>query len=156
LKTVSYDIVFSPEAKKAAEDSGFDIVFTDNDLKIVRGGSLEKNQKAVRLKIDLLLDPATPKGMEFDSAVAQVAHDNGVTIGFSLDNLLLHENHLSGLIRNINFVVRLCIKKKADIAIISGAKDKYEVRTPEDLVAIGQLLGLTKPQARWAISEALK
>lgn len=152
---MNYDIVFSEEAKKAAEELGFDLVLTEKDLKIVKGGSLDKNQKAVRSHIDLLLDPTTSKGIEFDSAVAQVAADNDITIGFSLDNLMAHENN-PGLLRNMGFVIELCIKKKADVAIITGAKDKYGVRTPEDLIAIGQLLGLTKPQAQWAISEALK
>jgi ribonuclease P/MRP protein subunit RPP1 len=153
---VSYDIVFSEEAKKAADQMGFNIIFTDQDLKIVKGGSLEKNRKAVRSKIDLLLDPTTNKGLEFDSAVAQVAHDNNVAVGFSLDSMISQGDKFPGLLRNIKFAVKLCLKKKADIVIITGAKDKYGVRTPKDLIAIGELLGLTRPQAVWAISEVLK
>jgi len=59
-----------------------------------------------------------------------------------------------GLIRNLKFVIELCKKKNTEIVLISGANDVYGMRTPQDLASVGVMLGLTKPQALWSVSQA--
>lgn len=158
MKRKFYDIVENKECLKLCEKLGFERVFTTREIKIIRGGSLSKNQKIVRTKgVKILLDPTTSRKMEFDSAVAQIAHDKDIAIGFSLDSILNTKGlDRVSLIRNIKFVIELCKKKNAEVILISGAKDVYGMRSPEDLAALGVMFGLTKPQALWAVSKAIE
>lgn len=156
MKRKFYDIVHNKECLRLCEKLGFERVFTDREIKIVRGGTLSKNRKIVRTKgIHVLLDPTTPKKLEFDSAVAQVAHDKDIAVGISLASLLETSGlDRVGLIRNLKFVIELCKKKNTEIVLISGANDVYGMRTPQDLASVGVMLGLTKPQALWSVSQA--
>jgi len=158
LKRKAYDVVENKECLKLCKKLGFEKVFTTKEIKIMKGGALSKNQNIVRTKgVKILLDPTTSKKMEFDSAVAQIAHDKDVAIAFSLDSILNAKGlDRVSLIRNIKFVIELCKKKNAEVIIISGAKDVYGMRSPEDLAALGTMLGLTKPQALWSISKAIE
>lgn len=151
------DIVFSDECMEFDKKLGYNEVYLESDFRIVKGGSLARNQKAVRSKIDILLDPTSSRGLEFDSAVAQVAHDNDITIAFSLASILDSKGlDRITLLRNIKFVIQLCKKKGAEVALVTGARDVYGVRDPLDLVSLGIMLGLTRPQAVWSVSEAIK
>jgi RNase P/RNase MRP subunit p30 len=123
---------------------------------VVVGGDLEKNRAAVRRKgVDVLLDPVDERRHEFDTAVAQIAKDNGVAIGFSLASMLRVKGAARArLIRNATFAMTICRKMRVPVVIVSGARNVYGMRAPLDLAAIGEVLGLEPLQAVWAVSEA--
>ena len=149
----AHDIVMNKESTEFAQKFGFEKVLVA-DGKIVVGGTLEKNRRAVRSKnTKVLLDPAS-ESREFDTAVAQIAKDNDVVIAFSISSLLGKRGmDRIRLLKNMQTAVEYCKKAGNQIMIISGARNKYEMRNPKTLVAFGLLLGLTKPQAIWAISD---
>lgn len=129
-----------------------------NELKLERGGSLRLNQAIVRKKgVQILLDPVTPKAKEFDTAIAQVAKDNGVAIGISLAQILdaVGPDRVR-LLKNLFHLIKICKKMKNDVVIVSGARNVYEMRAPKELASIGVLIGLSELQALWAISEVPK
>jgi len=58
------------------------------------------------------------------------------------------------LMGRMRFFLKMCIKFKAPYILVSGAKDEYQLKSPQELTAIGEALGLSHDQAAWAISEA--
>lgn len=60
------------------------------------------------------------------------------------------------LMGRMRFFLKLCIKFRAPYLLASGAKDAYQLKSPQELVAIGEALGLSHDQAEWALSEAPK
>ena len=125
-----------------------------NPPKFRKGGTEEENRKAVRSRIPLLLDPMDSGKMTIDTASLQVAKDNDVTIGISFRQFLV-----AGRFKRIRLLVayrkliRLCLKKKNRVLLTSGAKSEMELRTPEQLIAFGVFLGLTRQQAKWSITK---
>jgi len=125
----------------------------DTKLNFVKGGSLEKNQKAVRSKIDVLLDPVSQK-MSVDSAVVQIAKDNDITFGITLQQFLETRGFKRiRLIVNYRKVVAMCRKKKVRILLTTGAQEELDMRPPLQLASLGVLLGMTEQQAKWSISK---
>lgn len=123
-------------------------------VRFVRGGTEEANRKAVRGNAALLLEPLEGGKMSIDSASLQVARDNDVTIGISFRQFLK-----AGKFKRIRLLVayrklvRLCMRMRARILLTSGAENEFELRSPEQLIAFGVFLGLTRQQAKWALSE---
>ncbi len=149
-----YDLVRNPELKEEALSLGFDKVFSFEEVNAFEGGSLEKNRKIVRKKKALLVDPVV-KGKEFDSAVAQVAKDNNVTIVFTLKRLLeAHGYERARLLRAEISAIQLCLKKKVNFIICSGAEDEYDLRQPLILSRVGLVFGLTLPKSKWVVGKA--
>lgn len=58
------------------------------------------------------------------------------------------------LMGRMRFFLKMCVKFRAPFIISSGAKDDYQLKSPHELIAIGEALGLSHDQAEWAISEA--
>ncbi len=148
-----YDIVQCEEARKHEKKLGFEKMLLASELRLKKGGSLEANRKAVRTKTDVLLDPVSPTGLFFDTAVAQVAKDNNVVIAFSLNSLLsLKGVQRVKMLANMQKALGICLKMKNEVMVISHAEDEYGARDALSLVGLGVLLGLSKPQALWVVS----
>ena len=115
---------------------------------------MEKNRKAVRQKDSILLDPVLVSKC-FDTAVAQIAKDNNVTIAFSLNSVLSQDGlDRIRILKNIQETIQICLKRKNQIMICSAAKNKNQVRDPLILQGFGNIIGLDLPKAQWALSEA--
>ena len=143
------------QATGSVASEGFEKVFTFTQLRIKKGGTLELNRKAVRTPTDVLLDPVSAQDKAFDTAVAQLAKDNNISVAFSLRSVLETRGlDRVRILRNIVFAVKICMKMRVNTMIVSGATDSYGLRDPQLLIAFGQLIGLTKAQAEWSISEA--
>jgi RNase P/RNase MRP subunit p30 len=152
MRLKAYDIV---QASGKVSSESFEKVFTASQLRIRKGGTLELNRKAVRTPTDVLLDPVSAQDKAFDTAVAQLAKDNGISVAFSVRSVLeVRGLDRVRLLRNIVFAARICMKMRVNTMIVSGAADSYGLRDPELLMAFGQLIGLTKSQSEWSISEA--
>lgn len=117
------------------------------------GGTLEKNRKAIDSRVAVLLDPNESR-LELDTATLQVAKDNDVTIGITFRQFLAAGRFKRiKLLSSYRKLVQLCLRMGNRLVISSGAKDESELCTPEQLVAFGVFLGLTRQQAKWSISK---
>ena len=149
-----YDIV-SDELKSKAKEFGFAKYLSEKEVKIEEGGELELNRKIVRTKkIQVLLNPVSVT-KEFDTAVAQIAKDNEVTIGFSLNSVLKLKGVQQVLyLRNMKEAVKICLKMRNNIIICSDAKKETELKSSFALIGFGVFLGMTKQQAKWSLNQA--
>ncbi len=153
-KTLGYHKVLFDEIAYSEPKNAGDIKIVRGKLNFVRGGELALNQAIVRKKgVNVLLDPIGLRS-EFDTAVGQIAKDHGIFIGISLRNIIETKHaHRPRLLSNLSSMVGICKKMRNDMIIVSGARNVYEMRAPEDLASIGPLMGLTRAQSLWAISE---
>ena len=153
-RKLGYHRVFFDEIAYCEPRTAKDIKITRGRINMVRGGELALNQAIVRKKgVDVLLDPIGQR-KEFDTAVGQIAKDYNIFIGISLKSILeAKKSQKPRLLANLASLVGICKKMKNDIIIVSSAKDVYGMRAPEDLAALGFILGLTKAQSLWAVSE---
>ena len=149
-----YDLV-SDELKSKASEMGFEKYLSEKDVKVKQGGGLELNRKIIRTKgMQVLLDPVSFK-KEFDTAVAQVAKDKGVSIAFSLNSVLKLKGIQQVLyLRNMKEAVKICLKKKNNIIICSNAMKENELKDANLLVGFALFLGMSLPQAKWSINQA--
>lgn len=152
-KKLGYSRVLFDEIAYIEPKTAKDIKTARGRINIVRGGELALNQAIVRKKgVNVLLDPVGQR-KEFDTAVGQIAKDYNVFIGISLRNMIEAKNR-PRVLANLSSLIGICKKIRNDLIIVSGAKDIYGMRAPEDLASIGSLLGLTGAQSLWAISES--
>src|SRR3989344_7408011 len=103
-------------------DLGSEIKFF-KDLRIVEGGSEEKNRKAVEDKsTDILLSPErnaqndklSSRNSGLNQVLCKLAHDNKIAIGFSFSEILKSKER-SVLIGRIMQNIKLCRKYKVRI-----------------------------------------
>jgi len=153
-KTLGYKKVFFDEIAYCEPRAERDIKITRGKINFVRGGELSLNQAIVRKKgVDVLLDPIGQR-KEFDTAVGQIAKDHNIAIAISLRSIIdARASQRPKLLANVRSLIGICKKMKNDIIIVSGAKDIYGMRAPNDLAAIGSLFGLSEAQSLWAVSE---
>ena len=83
------------------------------------------------------------RGSGLDHILAKLAHDNNVAIGVSLNSLLSSKNKhiiLGRMMQNI----KLCRKYKAKAVIASFAQNPFEMRSPNDIISLFLLMGMTQ------------
>lgn len=152
---MNHDLIQNRSLKTSALDFGFENYIDSSELIVRRGGTLEANRAAVRTKTDVLLDPVSAQDKAFDTAVAQLALDNDISIAFSVKSVKsVYGLDRVRLIRNMCFAMEICKKMRNNILIVSNASTVYELKDATILSSFGQLLGLSKPKALWSISEA--
>lgn|GEM_PF-4268823 len=149
-----YDLV-SDKLKNKAEEMGFEKYFSEKEIKIKQGGELELNRKIVRAKgVQVLLNPVSFT-KEFDTAIAQIAKDNEVSIAFSLNSVLKLKGIQQVLyLRNMKEAVKICLKKKNNVIICSNAQEENELKDINLLIGFAMFLGMTMPQAKWSLNQA--
>ncbi|MEK6952336.1 MAG: RNase P subunit p30 family protein [Nanoarchaeota archaeon] len=139
---------------------GFTRFYTFKDFKIEVGGDDNKNRKIVEnKKVDIFLSPEKTRTKDFmhsrDSGLNQVlcklARKNEITVGFNFNDILKSRNRsliLGKMIQN----VELCRKYNVKMVILSGAKNRYELRSAKDLVSFGRVIGMTPGEAKKALN----
>ena len=130
------------------------------DLRIVEGGSEEKNRKAVEDKsIDILLSPErnaqndkmASRNSGLNQVLCKLAYDNKIAIGFSFAELL-NSKEKSKVIGRWAQNIRLCRKYKVKMVLASFANNKWEMRSPKDLFSLALTLGMTGREATEALN----
>ena len=139
---------------------GFTRFYTFKDFKIEIGGDDNKNRKIVEnKKIDIFLSPEKIRIKDFmhsrDSGLNQVlcelARKNGIAIGFNFNDVLKSKNRsliLGKMMQN----VRLCRKYKVKMVILSGAKNRYELKAAKDLASFGRVIGMAPGEVKNALN----
>lgn len=120
------------------------------DFLAVQGKNMKLNKFAVsQKKVDFLLQPFAWKKMEFDTAIARLAHDNDVKIVFLFNEFSERQGFQKSLVlKNAFLCVKLLKKFKAKALFFSGAKNAFQLRSPKDLQSLAVLLGFTLEQAK--------
>lgn len=127
---------------------------------IIEGISEERNRKAVENKqVDILLSPERAgkkdrlrqRDSGLNHVLCALARDNNVAIGFNFSDVLNAEN-LAEVLGRMMQNVRLCRKYKVRMVLASFAKNPWEMRYARDLMAFGQVLGMTPKEAKKALN----
>lgn len=104
---------------------------------------------AKRKEVDMLFSPAFLP----DVPLIKVAQEHEKAFEVPLSIIIQSSGvKRAFLLSRIRFFLKLCNKYKADVVITSRANTKYQARTPKEMIAIGELLGLTHDQAAKALS----
>ena len=141
-------------------DLSFHKILHVKTFNIVEGISEEKNRKAVENKqVDILLAPErigkkdrlNQRDSGVNDILCKLAKENDVAIGFSFADLL-NSKFRAVLLGRMMQNVRLCRKYKVRMVLASFAKDSWEMRAAYDLLAFGQVLGMTPKEATMALN----
>lgn len=123
------------------------------ELILVSGGIYEVNRAACEdSRVDVLCHPEKGrKDSGLDHICVRAASLNNVAIEINFSEILNSGNRpkTMSLIRNN---IMLCNKYDAKVIITSGANNKWELRAPRDLAAIGFLLGVELNKAIQSVS----
>ncbi len=89
-----------------------------------------------------------------NQVLCKIAHDKSKVVVFDVGALLIASGRLRALILGrMQQNVRLCRKYSVTMALATFAKTPYQMRREEEMIAIGQLLGMTRVEAKEATQE---
>ncbi len=133
------------------------------DLSLVNGGGDEINRAASECwEVDILCHPEKLAEKDFmkqknsgvDHVMAKLMAERLIALEFNFSEILnsygMLRSHVLGRMRQN---VMLARKYKALMILTSGAQDKWELRAPGELIAIGKAIGMTQIEAKLAVSE---
>lgn len=143
---------FSPQGKgvEIAGRSVEDLRFKkDGRLVLFSSNNLELLKKACRKDVDVLLFPKFAP----DVALVRAAAERKKPFEIPL-SLLLNSDGVGRayLMARIRFFMKVCNKYSADFILTSGAVSKLTMKSPHELIAVGEALGLSHDQAVKSIS----
>jgi len=97
------------------------------------------------------------KSFQSDVGLLRDAKEHGRAFVFPVSMLLERNGIERGkLMVRMSYFLGLCVRLGVPYILASGARNAYELKSPEEMAAVGQALGLSRDQALWAISEAPK
>ncbi|MEM2874215.1 MAG: RNase P subunit p30 family protein [Candidatus Nanoarchaeia archaeon] len=92
----------------------------------------------------------------FNAVLANIASKNNVAYGVDFSYFLENSGYsLAKLMGREMQNIRLC-RRKVPILIASMANEVWQLRLPENLSALGRVLGLNSPQAKASVSSAIR
>ena len=120
------------------------------ELVIVRSGNLDFNREVLEIPEPDILSGSD---IQINHVMAGLARKNNVAIEFNFHDLVSsykksRERIFAGMVENAKFIR----KYKAPFVITSGAMDPWDIRSPQDLLSFGRLLGFQDPQIKKAMS----
>ncbi|MBI4155182.1 hypothetical protein HY498_03810 [Candidatus Woesearchaeota archaeon] len=146
--------------KEKPLDLDFDNVLHINQFKIVEGSSsLEENRNLINRRMDIFLSPEKNikkndlKHLDsgLNHVICKLATEKNIAIGFAFSSLLNSDNKQLTLAR-MKENIKLCKKYKTKIIIASFAENIFEMRTPKDLIAFANVIGLNDKEALTALN----
>ncbi|RLI93890.1 MAG: hypothetical protein DRO90_02915, partial [Candidatus Altiarchaeales archaeon] len=131
------------------------------DLVIVDGGDGKVNRAASECwEVDILSHPEKNEERDFmrqknsgiDHVIARLLAEKFIAIEFNFFEILNSSGmRRSQILGRMQQNVRLARKYNVPIIITSGAIDKYDLRSPRDLMSFGKLIGMTDLEAKSSI-----
>ena len=92
-----------------------------------------------------------------DIGLLRDAKEHGKPFVFPISMILERNGSERGkLMARMRFFLKLCVQIGAPYLLIPGARNEYEEKSEEELVSIGECLGLSRDQALWSINETPK
>jgi len=129
-------------------------------LVVVQGSKLNRDVVSYR-KVDILLCPHSgvlrdylhSRNSGLNDVLCKLAKKNDVAVGFSFSEVLNAEGlERSLIIGRMMQNVSLCRKFKVPIVLGSFAFDKFEMRSPKDLLSFGVVIGMSPGEVNRALS----
>ena len=115
------------------------------DIIIVSGGEYNINRAASEdERVDIISHPEYKrKDSGMDDIIARSATEKNVAIEIDFHEILeTYRKIRSHVMNHISKNIRICKKYKTPIIITSNSIDKWTMRDPRELAAIGQILGM--------------
>ena len=112
---------------------------------VVHGGDYKINRAACEnSKVDILAHPELGR---LDSGLDEVclnsAKENNVAIEINFNEVLFsYRKPRSYILNHVSKNIKLCDAYKVPIVLASGAKSKWEMRDPRQIISVGNILGL--------------
>jgi len=117
-------------------------------ISILAGENAELLRKGVKRYDLLFVSSFYP-----DTALMRAVAEEEKAFEIPINGLLRSGGYSrANLLARMRFFIKLCTKYKADYVMTSRAGDEYEMKSVDELVAIGGMLGLSPPQAKRALS----
>lgn len=142
---------------------GFSQVINMNARNAVR--ILECNESNIRQAVEgkkadiILVSDRNPKDslhfrrVGFDEVICRLANKKNIAFAFSFSSII-NARDRALVMGRIMHAIRLCRKHKVKMAFASFARDKWEMRAPEELKAFARMLGMTPEEANSAVNTA--
>lgn len=149
----------SAEMKKMAKKLGVSLfVLGGKELRLGQGNEKARHYLENR-QYDGVYDLEVHSGREFmhhrnsglNQVLCKIARDKKKIVIFDIGSLLSSSGQKRALILGrMRQNVRLCRKYKVTMALASFAKDEFGLRRTQEMVSIGQLLGMSAAEAKTA------
>lgn len=133
------------------------------DFVFVKGGIDEVNRVASESwEVDILCHPEKSAEKDFmrqknsglDHVMVKLMAEHGIAVEFNFSEILNSYGMLrSQIIGRMRQNIILARKYDAMVILTSGADDRWGLRAPRDLIAVGKMLGMTDAEAKAAVSE---
>ena len=158
IKTETQELQVKKKSLKTCflVDEKTDLNKLKNKRKAVVGGSVAKNEFAVKIKANYLLQPVNEKQF-FDLGLAKKLAENNIVVVLMFDELHCKnsfERHLYW--KNYLEVVNYCKRKGTKFIVASGGTDPLALRPRKVRAALAQILGLSEEKAKEYLSEEVK
>ncbi len=130
--------------------------FKDEDVLIVDGGNLKINRAACEdPRVDVLANPyKNRRDSGINHVLAREAVDNEVAIELNINSILKTRfSTRAKLMSQYRQIIKLHRKFKFPLIISSNAHSLYDLRTPEDIIALVQCLGMDEEEAYNSLSK---
>ena len=150
------------EIKSQGKKLGFSKVITCGDLKLVEGGSEDKNRNYVSNKQnDVLMNPELKSLKDkvhyrvsgLNQVLAKLAVNNDVAIGLGFSFVLnatgVERARILGRMRQN---VKICQKIGTKMVVCSYANNLKEMRGSKDLLAFARLIGMSGDEAKKSLN----
>jgi len=133
-------------------------------LIVVEGFGLEDNRKILSNKnVDILVvNEDTPfrdtfhyRAISINHVLCKLAKKNDIAIAFSFSSILNAKDRIK-VIGRIMQDIKLCMKYDVDIIFASFARNKFEMRSPHDILSFAKTLGMTPGVAKKSLEHIEK
>ena len=125
------------------------------DFVAMEGKDISTSKNALSNKlVDFLLMPFSGDKEFFDTALANLALQNKVSIVLSFSDVLNSSTSQFDLhLKNYLLLVKICKKYKVNLHVFSGARNEYEMRSTKNLSSLLSVLGMSQEEAMAAVKK---
>ena len=133
------------------------------DIILIHGGNDQINRAASEChEVDVLCHPEMDAKKDFihqknsgiDQIITKLMAERYIALELNFSEILdSHGVVRSQILGRMRQNVMLARKYNTPMIITSGARDKWDLRSPRELMAIGRMLGMTESEARSAVEE---
>lgn len=152
------DVVSTSELKNvhsAKLNSMINKSYKESECVIAVGDTEKVNRSIVENPhVDILSLPLDSKCCILDHVVAKFAAYRGIALEFDVGCMIRYRGGKRVLaINELKQRLMLARKFKLNLVLTSGAQSIYDLRSPQDLIALSYLVGMTKNEAIHAMTD---
>ncbi|MFH0714000.1 MAG: RNase P subunit p30 family protein [Candidatus Micrarchaeota archaeon] len=136
----------------ALRSKALSLGFSDAFLsKVIEGSTVDELVRQLKRKgSPELVNPLSAQDFYKSSALIETAAEHLKTFEIPL-SYLLHSSDKSKLMFQLRIFLKNCTKRGVKLNFSSRARDEFGLKSPREIIAISQVLGLTYEQAAAAL-----